>query len=51
VPTSVLAELKRVIREQLLKITGVDDQIESVSLAKLDEMQKRLKSGYTSFWS
>jgi len=51
VPNSLLAELKRVIREQLLKITGEDDQIESVSLAKLDEMQKRLKSGYTSFWS
>lgn len=51
VPSSLLAELKRVIREQLLKITGEDDQIESVSLAKLDEMQERLKSGYTSFWS
>ena len=51
VPNSLLAELKRVIREQLLKITGEDDQIESVSLAKLDEMQERLKSGYTSFWS
>lgn len=51
VPSSLLTELKRVIREQLLKITGEDDQIESVSLAKLDEMQERLKSGYTSFWS
>ena len=51
VPSSLLAELKRVIREQLLKITGEDDQIESVSLTKLDEMQERLKSGYTSFWS
>lgn len=51
VPNSLLAELKRVIREQLLKITGEDDQIESVSLTKLDEMQERLKSGYTSFWS
>lgn len=51
VPNSLLAELKRVIREQLLKITGEADQIESVSLAKLDEMQERLKSGYTSFWS
>ena len=51
VPSSLLAELKRVIREQLLKITGENDQIESVSLAKLDEMQERLKSGYTSFWS
>jgi len=28
-----------------------DDVYESVSLAKLDEMIKRLDSGYTSFWS
>ena len=28
-----------------------DDIYESVSLAKLDEMKERLKSGYTSFWS
>lgn len=28
-----------------------DDIYTSVSLAKLDEMKERLKSGYTSFWS
>ena len=28
-----------------------DDVYTSVSLAKLDEMKKRLASGYTSFWS
>ncbi len=28
-----------------------DDVYKSVSLAKLDEMKKRLSSGYTSFWS
>ena len=28
-----------------------DDSFKSVSLAKLDEMKKRLDSGYTSFWS
>ena len=28
-----------------------DDIYTSVSLAKLDEMKKRLDSGYTSFWS
>jgi len=28
-----------------------DDAFKSVSLAKLDEMKKRLDSGYTSFWS
>lgn len=30
---------------------GTDTTIKSVSLAKLDEMKKRLSSGYTSFWS
>lgn len=28
-----------------------DDAFKSISLAKLDEMKKRLDSGYTSFWS
>ena len=28
-----------------------DKKYTSISLAKLDEMKKRLSSGYTSFWS
>ena len=28
-----------------------EDEYISVSLSKLDEMKKRLESGYTSFWS
>jgi hypothetical protein len=51
VPKTLLNGLKHCIEAQLLAITGEDDKIESVSLAKLDEMLKRLESGYTSFWS
>lgn len=67
VSKSFLEELKKVIKEQLEKIAGdvtfvakvkendtEDDsnmQHLSISLAKLDEMIKRLDSGYTSFWS
>lgn len=51
VPGTLLTELKRVIKEQLAAVTGEEEPIESVSIKKLDEMQKRLESGYTSFWS
>lgn len=51
VPKTLLTGLKHCIEVQLLKITGEDDKIESVSIAKLDEMLQRLESGYTSFWS
>ena len=51
VPKTLLTGLKHCIEAQLLKITGEDDKIESVSIAKLDEMLQRLESGYTSFWS
>ena len=53
-----LEELGKVIKEELEDISGcsfdikeTDDAYKSVSLAKLDEMKKRLDSGYTSFWS
>ena len=32
-------------------IKETDDTFKSISLAKIDEMKKRLASGYTSFWS
>lgn len=51
VSKTLLTGLKHCIEAQLLKITGEDDKIESVSIAKLDEMLQRLESGYTSFWS
>ena len=48
---SLLEELKTTIANQLLNLTGEEKKIESISIAKLKEMQERLSSGYTSFWS
>lgn len=48
---SLLERLITTIEAQLLALTGEDKKIESVSIAKLKEMQERLSSGYTSFWS
>lgn len=48
---SLLERLIAAIETQLLALTGEDKKIESVSIAKLKEMQERLSSGYTSFWS
>ena len=45
---SLLDDLKKVVEEQLGEQYDKD---KSVSLKKLDEMKKRLSSGYTSFWS
>ena len=53
-----LDDLGKTIKEGLEEIydgpfdkVESDDAFKSVSLAKLDEMKKRLDSGYTSFWS
>lgn len=51
VKSSLLKGLIDTIEEQLLALTGDEKKIESVSIAKLKEMQERLSSGYTSFWS
>ena len=51
VPKTLLTNLKQCIEKGLSDITGDEEKIESVSLAKLDEMLNRLESGYTSFWS
>lgn len=48
---SLLEKLIITIETQLLALTGEDKKIKSVSIAKLKEMQGRLSSGYTSFWS
>lgn len=48
---SLLEKLITTIETQLLALTGEDKKIEYVSIAKLKEMQERLSSGYTSFWS
>ena len=54
-----LNELKKTISEGLTTISGASyteniaelDKVFSISLAKLKEMDGRLDSGYTSFWS
>ena len=55
----LLDKLSVTISEQLRAISGKEysfkkddgEKVYSVSLAKLEEMKKRLESGYTSFWS
>lgn len=51
VTDSLLDNLKRVITEELTKISDEFAAEKSVSLKKLNEMKQRLISGYTSFWS
>ena len=58
VSKAFLEELSKVIKDKLEEISDCsfdiiesDDAFKSVSLAKLEEMKKRLNSGYTSFWS
>ena len=56
---NLLDELGKTVSKQLNVISGKDysekkndgEKVYSVSLAKLKEMEGRLKSGYTSFWS
>lgn len=56
---NLLDKLERTISERLKVTSGKDyspkkddkEKVYSVSLAKLEEMKGRLKSGYTSFWS
>ena len=50
--SKVLAELEIILKEQLADFLGDGfDENKSISLKKIKEMKKRLKSGYTSFWS
>ena len=58
VSVKFLEELGKVIKEKLEEISDcnfgleeTEDAFKSVSLVKLEEMKKRLASGYTSFWS
>ena len=58
VSKTFLEDLEKAIKDGLEEIFNgpfdkveSDDAFKSVSLAKLDEMKKRLDSGYTSFWS
>lgn len=59
VSESFLNDLRETIKKELNKISqkeysgtkGKEGTVYAVSLAKLEEMKKRLDSGYTSFWS
>lgn len=51
VSENFLNDLKKVIEEQLHDIDGNYNTADSISLKKLEQMKKRLASGYTSFWS
>lgn len=57
VTAEFLKELETTIQEGLEAVSAEifdkenDDLYTSVSLAKLDEMKEKIKSGYTSFWS
>ena len=58
VSSKFLEELENTIKNNLESISSEpfakedsDEAYKSVSLAKLDEMKRRLSSGYTSFWS
>ena len=56
---NLLNKLEATISERLKVVSGKEysakkdekDKVYSVSLAKLEEMKKRLEGGYTSFWS
>ena len=51
VKESLLDNLMYAIKDGLSEISGEENPVESVSIAKLKEMKNRLSSGYTSFWS
>ena len=46
-----LESLSKAIEEGLKAVSGDDNTVKSISLAKLKEMKDKLVSGYTSFWS
>ncbi len=46
-----LDNLSKTIEEGLKTVSGEENRVESISLAKIKEMKAKLVSGYTSFWS
>ena len=46
-----LDSLSKAIEEGLKAVSGDENTVKSISLAKLKEMKDKLVSGYTSFWS
>ncbi len=46
-----LDRLSKTIEDNLKTVSGEENAVKSISLAKLKEMKDKLVSGYTSFWS
>lgn len=51
VSDNLLDTLSTAIAQGLKTVTGEENTVKSISLAKLKEMKVKLVSGYTSFWS
>lgn len=51
VSDELLDNLSKAIEEGLKTVSGEENIVKSISLAKLKEMKAKLVSGYTSFWS
>lgn len=51
VSDELLDNLSKTIEDGLKTVSGEENTIKSISLAKLKEMKAKLVSGYTSFWS
>lgn len=51
VSDNFLDSLSKTVEEGLKAVSGEENAVKSISLAKLKEMKAKLVSGYTSFWS
>ena len=51
VSDELLENLSKAIEDGLKTVSGEENTIKSISLAKLKEIKAKLVSGYTSFWS
>ena len=51
VSDGLLDNLSKAIEDGLKTVSGEENTVKSISLAKLKEMKAKLVSGYTSFWS
>lgn len=51
VSDELLDNLSKAIENGLKTVSGEENTVKSISLAKLKEMKAKLVSGYTSFWS
>ena len=51
VSDELLDNLSKAIEDGLKTVSGEENTVKSISLAKMKEMKAKLVSGYTSFWS